>query len=223
MDLSQSMPMAENSRQNDPGDLLDNYPELKGARLRWDERTGQLKQAVGLMTRESGETPEKVAGDLIERFSGLLGAGMAGVTGQVKQVGIAQNPAGDLITYQQFIGDIPVYHGIINVYISPLGQVYRLSNDFRPEAGLPAAPEAFPAGIDERTASRIAQAEVNAAGRLSGPASAEKVYYPASERLILAWQVAISLNHPVELWSVFVDARNGKVLEKTQKLLQQKD
>lgn len=198
----------------------DSYPELEGVRVTWDEKTGQLKKARGLLTEQSSESPEGVARRLMDRYSPLLGKDQGSVLDDLELAQVTQSPAGHAIRFQQYVGDIPVYRGQISIYLTERGQVYKISNSYRPDAAQVDVTEALTGGIEAPRACQIALDEVRGEGRLRRRPEAELVIYPLDEANHLVWQVSVALKLPPQVWLVFVDVCTGRVLDKVPTLMQ---
>lgn len=202
-----------------PSSPQDSYPELKGVRATWDEKTGQLRKVRGLLTEESDEAPERVASHFLDRYSPLLGKDEGSVLDDFKLAQVTRSPAGYEVRFQQYVGEVLVYRGQVSIYLTERGQVYKISNSYRPNAAQVDVTEALKEGIDAPKARQIAVDEVRGEGRLRRPPEAELVIYPRDEANHLAWQVSVALKAPVQVWVVFVDVRTGRVLDKMPTLM----
>lgn len=203
--------------KNDPNATLpepeDDSPSLEQARTTWDEQTGLLRQARGLLTDESDELPEQIAGRFLERSSHLLGPEEGSVLDHVKLAQAVQIPAGHKLSYQQYVGEIPVHKGQISVYVTDRGQVYRVTNNLRPGATRAAETDIEQTEIEPPDATQIAVGAVKGEGRLRSEPEASLVIVSEGDTSHLAWRVHVPLARPAQSWEVLVDSRTGQVLD----------
>ncbi|MFQ6102265.1 MAG: hypothetical protein ACE5OS_13680 [Anaerolineae bacterium] len=211
--------MGKPNASEHPSYPQDSYPELKGVRVTWDKKTHQLRKARGLLTEESDEASERVASRFLDRYSPLLGKDEGSVLDDLKLTQVTRSPAGYEARFQQYVGEVPVYRGQVSIYLTERGQVYGISNSYRPNAARVDVTEALKGGIEAPKACQIAVDEVRGEGRLRRAPEAELVIYPLNEENRLAWQVSVALKAPVQVWVVFVDVCTGRVLDKVPTLM----
>ena len=202
-----------------PPNLRESYPELENARAVWDKRTGQLENVRGLLTEPSGDSPERIAERLVDRYSPLLGKGEGSVLDDLALAHVTEGPAGYTVRYRQHVGEIPVYGAQVSVHVTKNGQVYRVSSSYRPGAARVNVSEALEGGIPATNARQIAVGEVKGENRLRRTPEAELAIYPLGEADYPAWQVSVALETPAQAWIVFVDGRTGRVLDKVPTLV----
>lgn len=211
--------MDESKPAEPPPSAPDDYPELEEGHASWDEETGQLRKARGLLTEESDESPEAVAARLVDRYSPVLGKQRGSLLDDLRLAQVARSPAGRVVRFQQYVGDIPVHRGQVSIYVTERGQVYRISNSYRSDAAQVDVTETLKDGIEAPEACQIAVDEVGAEGRLRRAPESELVIYPLDEENHLVWQVSVALKAPVQVWVVFVDVCTGRVLDKVPTLM----
>jgi Zn-dependent metalloprotease len=193
--------------------------QLQGGQTIWDEEMGLLRKARGLLTEESDEPPEQIARRFLERYSHLLGKAEGSILDHLKLTQIAHSPAGHRLSYQQYVGEIPVHRGQISVQVTEHGQVYRITSAYRPDAAQADAADVNKTKIEPSAATQIAVEEVKGEGRLRREPEARLVIVPAKDASHLAWQVNVALDEPPQSWEVFVDAHSGQVLDSVQTLM----
>jgi Zn-dependent metalloprotease len=197
----------------------DDSPWLEMTRATWDEETGVLREARGLFTDESDELPEQIAERFLNQSSHLLGPEEGSVLDHVQLVHAVDSPAGHKLSYQQYVGDIPVHKGQISVYVTDQGRVYRIANDLRPDATRSAEISADQMEVGPSAAVEIAVDAVEGTERLRRDPEASLVIVSEEGTSHLAWQVSVLLAKPSQSWEVLVDSQSGQVLEKVPALM----
>lgn len=199
--------------------ILDKYPQLKRIRATWDKETGQLKKARGLLTEKSRAAPKQIASRFIDHYSQALGKEQGSILTDLKLVKITQSPAGYEIKFQQYVHEAPVYRAQVLIYLTKSRQVYRLNNGYRPAAGLVDVEAVMKKGIEAPEACRVAVEEVQGKCSLDRQPTAELTIYKLRGKDYLSWQISVALKVPTQVWKVFVDMRNGQILEKVPILM----
>jgi Zn-dependent metalloprotease len=207
--------MIEPDNLRRPVDSQDRFPELARARTEWDKRTGRLIKVRGLLTDKDFAPPEEIASRLLQRYSVLLGKETGSVLDDVRVVEVIQTLEGYEVRFQQFAGPLPVYRGQVSVYVTKQGQVFGLTNGYRPVVEPAAAPRAFGQAIDAAEACQIALRALGGEQRSRQAPQAERVIYPTEMEGRPAWRVSAPLRSPAQTWVVLVDSETGEVLEKT--------
>lgn len=201
-----------------PPELQAHYPELKGAQVSWDAKTGQLKKARGLRLEIRDAAPEQAASQVLERYAPLLGKKEGRILDDLRLEGVSRSPAGYEVSFQQFVGDIPVYRGQVVVYQTQRGQIYAISNSYHPEAEQVGSSRALCDEVEQTQAVEAAVNEVGAQDKEYRVADARLVFYPLEAELRRAWQIQLAVRRPAEAWVVFVDSCTRTVLEKIPSL-----
>ncbi len=123
------------------------------------------------------------------------------------------SPAGHKLSYQQYVGDIPVHKGRLSVYVTYQGRVYRIANDLRPDAIRSAEISVDQIAIELSDAVQVAVDAVKGTDRLRREPEANLVIVSEEGTSRLAWQVSVLLTRPSQSWEVLVDSQSGQVLE----------
>lgn len=131
--------------------------------------------------------------------------GLPGNLAGLRDAALVSSPGGAHAHFQQFVGDVPVEGGEINVGVDNAGNVLLVASDY--QASLPAlnTTPAIAAGAAAATARQsvgVPQAQV---------ASSALVVY-ADGPAALSWKVTVVSDEPLGAWAVFVDAQSGQVI-----------
>ncbi len=183
---------------------------LKGNVVRWDKKGERPRRIAGSIAVTKKRTPEATVRSFLTQNAATLRL----KTGpdELKLIQDVASPIGRHLRFQQYVNHIPVFGGIVAVYLDKYGKVRQLNTDHEP--GLPVQP---PGGAGMCTR---AEAEKIARGAIKEPftlrpnvgISSAQYYYPTEAGLALCWGVTIPTAKPVHHWRVFVDAYKRTVL-----------
>jgi hypothetical protein len=117
---------------------------------------------------------------------------------------------GTHVLYQQYRGDVPISGAWLRVDVSPAGRVFHLLNDLVPGPVLAQASDEV--NIAAREADRRARAAVEA--KIRRVVKHEFVHYRVDGVPEPCWKVIVRTERPVGSWKVYIDARDGSVVDR---------
>jgi len=154
---------------------------------------------------------------------------------------VKETKLGSHVLYQQYHEDRPISGAWIRVDIDKDGRAYNINNDLLPESVLAKAKKK--AGVrrrrraaEEEAGERVGAETVRhelpaeeAKSRAIETAGAAKdssnevlqnelVYYPHKGMPTLAWKIIVKTTKPLAEWKIYLDAKSGEVLYKTNQL-----
>ena len=195
---------------------------LQGAEIRRSERTGMPRKVRCEIPLPAADTAVDAVRAFLSQHSEELG-----LRADEKSLQMIQNvstPVRRVVRYQQCHEGIPLVDRAVVVQIDQAGRVKQMDLTHEPAAGMAAraaAPAADAGGM------LSPEAALNAAMRHLGTpvlrmtaGEPHQVYYPAGERLRLAYLALIPTREPAHDWRIIVDAFNAEVLEQRDLLLQ---
>ena len=118
------------------------------------------------------------------------------------------------VTYQQYLNNIPVYYGLVEIRMSGKGEISLFGSDYHSEIEISTKPSI----LDEKVI-RIAQKDIEF------NESTDSIFsYPGlivlpvqdggSIKYQLAYRLVLSTKNPIGSWVFFIDAHNGTILAK---------
>ena len=182
------------------------YPTLKSALGRMDEKTGIYRYRYNLYEPGySGSAEEIARAYLKDHFKKY---GIDAFTNTLKTVRVRQTPGGFHVFFDQVINNIPVYDGRMVVTLNPHKAVTFVASHYRPTI------HAFnaTAQIGKDDAIRIARSYLQVTGKMLGEQTANLVWFESKDRgTELCWRVSIPTEKPMGDWEVLVNAIDGRI------------
>ena len=151
--------------------------------------------------------PNDIAIDFLAEYSGVLGIKEDGSDRGL--ISTKKSLSGYHHRFQQVYDGIPVFAAQILVNVTFDGKVSSIKSDFRHLDKISTTPE-----IDESAAKELAISEIEVRSFRGEPES-ELVIYNLEGSNYLCWKVLIPAREPIGDWQVFVDARNGSIIDKS--------
>ncbi|MFC1555162.1 T9SS type A sorting domain-containing protein [candidate division KSB1 bacterium] len=207
--VNEEKPVIKDSREALEEFLKNNDYEF---RVRWDKKKDVPKSILGSKITKYSGTPENIARDFLKDEKVLLG---------IKNVDkdlildktVVTEKGGTKLTFQQYYKGIPVFNNGYLVSVDNFGAIYHVSGDYFPDIK-----------INEKPGISLSQAE-NIADSDMGSANSESITDPLlgiyvserdteNEKLYLAYKIEIFGDDIFNSWRYFIDAINGKILEK---------
>jgi hypothetical protein len=124
---------------------------------------------------------------------------------------VKKSMLGSHVLYQQYRGDMPVSGAWLRIDIAPDGRVFHVLNDLVPGHAASEEPAAL---IGSRAADSRARAAVEA--KTTRVVAHELVHYQVLGALTPCWKVIVRTVKPVGSWKIYIDARDGSVVERLE-------
>jgi Zn-dependent metalloprotease len=168
--------------------------------------------------------PAEIAASLLKKIAPSLG--IADLS-QVKFDKVKDSVLGSHVLYQQYMEGKPISGAWLRVDIDHDGRVYNVLNDLLPQKTLQKAEKTevkkAQAAAEILLSADEAKSRALAAAGAEGDSSAEildseLVYYQHNGSPTLAWKTIVKATSPEAEWKMYLDARSGAVLEKTNLL-----
>ena len=188
-----------------------------GWKVHPDPRTGRPHLAYGGDVRLAGPQGEAHAADLARGFL-LENRDLVGAReGNLELRNVAHATGKWAVHYRQVVDGIRVYRGNAFVVIGDRGRVMAFGSDFLPEEGASTAVLLTPA-----QAITAAANDLGATPLPDLPQSADLHLVPVPDgtsfRLTAAYRVVFDTEEPFGSWLTFVDAANGTVLSRENRI-----
>lgn len=172
----------------------------------WSKR-GIPSHLCGILSVEIGEDPERMARkfllDNLKLFK--IKENLKDLT-LIKKV---DSLGGCHVLFQQFVDELPVYNAFTSVHMDKKNLLKKVDVCYYPDLNI----EPWEKIILKEEAIRIAIDFLNAKKRLSEKVSGELVIYPKKEKHYAAWKITVPFINPIEEWNVFLDCKNGRILD----------
>src|SRR5437867_5161452 len=164
------------------------------------------RRIYDIETKASDRTPEEIARVFVDAIAPKLRVDPSSL--QFDKV--KQSILGSHVLYQEYSGDVPISGAWLRIDISPDGRVFHVLNDLIPEE------LASKATYEKKIGARVADTRARQAieGRTRRVMLHELVHRPVNGVPRLSWKVIVRTTGPVGSWKLYIDARNGKVLER---------
>lgn len=198
-------------------------PSLEGAKFKrvtgafyrtpkevWGFRTAPIRPRAGAKGRTR---PEQAARAFVAANAKLFGLDPALDDIRVRKV-IRSLGAQHVILEQRHLGE-RIHRGYVTVHMDLDGRVYLAKNRAVPARLLPAA---FEQRIDRDEAGRRARRSLPKRDRRASLHEGERLWFPHEAALLPAWKIRLKRRQPEEEWIVYVDARNGRILNQFDNL-----
>ncbi len=203
------------------------------ATLRWNSFAGSPDVMMGFHTGASGDTPENVARTFVAANSTLFGVDPSALklTDQTPAMG------GYLIKFQQNVGGLNVVNGGLGFVMTNnkeirmvMGSTFRDVNvgaapSLSADAATAAAQTALakyavsrPSGADQYLTPALDALQAEMAPVLRAP---KLNIFPTGDGYKLAWNVITFSRNPIGVYITQVDAANGQILSRENKMLAQ--
>ena len=214
---------------------LDQFKSSYGstAAVRWNAFAGSPDVMTGFHTGPSNDTPENAARSFVAANSTLFGVDPSGL----KLVDQKEAMGGYLVKFQQHVGGVNVVNGGLGFVMTANKQIRMVMGSTFRDVSVPAAPS-----LTADTAAATAQTAI-AGYAVSSPAGAQQAAKPAIDALAaemapvlrqpklnifptadgykLAWNVITFSRNPLGVFITQVDASNGQILSRENKMLAQ--
>lgn len=187
--------------------------KIKGlkAKVHRSERYGTARRIYKFDERISRKDPRSTAEAFLKRFAVDLGIDPS--LKDLKYDKTKESLLGKHVLFQQYIKRKPVSGAWIRVDVNPTGRVFNVQNDLVPVGEVQkTAMKEKKKVISKLTAERKANAAVK--GRTKEILMIEQVYWPYEGEPVASWKVILRTTGPIGEWRMYLDASNGKVLEK---------
>ena len=172
----------------------------------WSKR-GIPSHLCGILSVQIGEDPERIARKfLLDNFKLFKIKENLNDLTLIKKV---DSLGGCHVLFQQFVDELPVYNAFTSVHMDKSNLLKKVDVCYYPDLNI----EPWEKSILQEEAIRIAIDFLNAEKRLSGKVSGELVIYPKKEKYYAAWKITVPFINPIEEWHVFLDCKNGKILD----------
>ncbi|KPQ43051.1 MAG: Fungalysin metallopeptidase (M36) [Candidatus Methanoperedens nitroreducens] len=172
----------------------------------WSKR-GIPSHLCGILSVEIGKDPERIARKfLLDNFK------LFKIKENLKDLTLIKKMdslGGCHVLFQQFVDELPVYNAFTSVHMDKKNILKKVDVCYYPDLNI----EPWEKNILQEEAIRIAIDFLNAEKRLSGKVSGELVIYPKKEKYYAAWKITVPFINPIEEWYVFLDCKNGKILD----------
>lgn len=151
--------------------------------------------------------PKDIAINFLEEYSGVLGIEEDGSDRDL--ISTKKSLSGYHYRFQQVYNEMSVFAAQILVNVTFDGKVSSVKSDFRHLDKISTTPV-----IDENAAKELAISEIGVRSFRGEPES-ELVIYNLEGHNYLCWKVLIPAREPIGDWQVFVDARDGSFIDKS--------
>jgi Zn-dependent metalloprotease len=214
---------------------LDQFKSSYGstASVRWNSFAGSPDVMMGFHTGPSNDTPENAARSFVAANSTLFGVDPSAL----KLIDQKEGMGGYMVKFQQNLGGVNVANGGLGFLMTSDKQIRMVMGSTFRDVSVPAAPS-----LTADAAAAAAQAAI-ANYAVSSPASAQQAAKPAIDALAtemapvlrqprlnifptadgykLAWNVITFSRNPLGVFISQVDANNGQILSRENKMLAQ--
>ncbi len=157
----------------------------------------------------AGESPESVARDFLTTNAARLGLGEGrGKTpiAQFEAIRTVGSGYSQHVTFQQMVGDVPVFRGEVVVNLTNDNVVYSVYNEHQGEITIDVTPS-----VTTLTARDIAISEISPS-RMMGEVKSNLYVMDVDGASTLVHRVTVPADQPLGDWVVVVDARTGAIL-----------
>ncbi len=171
------------------------------------------KELWSFRTRATGGSPEGIAREFIVANAALFrleeGVSELAVQRVIRSLGATH------VLFRQIHDGYRVHRGYVTVHMDRSGRVYLCKNRSVPPQLLPAG---FDKNIGRDEAVFRARRSLPKRDRLSDVRETERLWFPREDELVPAWKVRLTRTSPREEWIVYVNARDGAVLNRYDNL-----
>ncbi len=187
-------------------DNVKEYPTLKAAFGRMDEKSGVFRYRYNLYEPQySGSAEEIARAYLKDHFKEY---GIDPLTNTLKTIRVRQTPGGFHVFFDQVIDGIHVYDGRMVVTLNPHKAVTFVASHYRPTIR---AGNVNPQ-VSKEQAIQIAWDYLGLHGKMLGEKKAELVWFESKDRgSELCWRVSLPNAAPLGDWEVLVNAVDGHI------------
>jgi Zn-dependent metalloprotease len=173
------------------------------------------KEVWGFHTPVSPDAPQRIARAFIVANAALFGL-QAGVS-ELKAPRVIRSLGAHHVIFGQVHAGYRVHRAYVTVHMDRSGRVYLSKNRSVPPRLLPAR---FEKKIGRDEAIARARRSLPRRDRASTLHDNEKIWFPREAELLPAWKLRLTRTSPREEWIVYVDARNGAILNRYDNLAQ---
>ena len=180
----------------------------------FSKKTGKVTLLYGSTSKQYPGGPENVAMEFLKESSALFG--MKQDLSDLKVVRVNKTFARDHVKLQQTYNGIPIADASVLVHSNKENQVTMVQNGYI-EGFQPSNQEQLSA----ESAMEIARNDLRASlgsNAMFSEANAERLIAPYQKAHYYVWDVMISTRHPLGLWVYRVDASNGQILHKSNRI-----
>ncbi len=176
---------------------------------------GTPKEVWDFRTAASGDAPERIARAFIVANAALYGL-ESGVS-ELKTPRVIRSLGASHVIFGQVHAGYRVHRAYVTVHMDRRGRVYLSKNRSVPPRLLPAR---FSRKIGRDEAIARARRSLPKRDRSSAVHGSEKIWFPREDELLPAWKLRLTRTSPREEWIVYVNARNGAILNRYDNLAQ---
>jgi Zn-dependent metalloprotease len=133
---------------------------------------------------------------------------------------VLRSPLGRHVLFQQYIDGKPVSNGWVRVDLDNVDNVYNVQNDTVPSKAVPQRAKSAPAASlqpDQAIQAAFGATDC-ASSKTREVLSTELVFFPTGKTVQLAWKVVLRATEPPKEWKVYVNAEDGKILDRIRLL-----
>ena len=182
---------------------------MKKARVLMHPRYGTPSRWYDLSTSPSKRDPKKIADDVRREIARLLKLDLKALRFESAKPSML----GTHVLYQQYHQGLPISRGWLRIDIAPDGRVFQVMNDLVPAEFLPDVPKK-PSNISGEQADKAALDAVRGLAKSKRVIEHELMHYPVDGVPRPAWKVIVQTSQPKGAWKIYVDARDGSILER---------
>ena len=182
---------------------------MKKARVLMHPRYGTPSRWYDLPAPPSKRDPKKLADDVRREIARMLKLDLKAVRFE----SVKPSMLGTHVLYQQYHQGLPISRGWLRVDIAPDGRVFQVMNDLVPQEFLPELPKKRPE-ISGEQADKSALDAVRGLAKSKRVIEHELMHYPVDDVPRPAWKVIVQTSQPKGAWKIYVDARDGSILER---------
>jgi Zn-dependent metalloprotease len=192
------------------------------AKVEKDPQRAVPRRIYDIETRASKAGAEEIASGLLKKLAPTFKVDPE----ELKFDKVRESMLGSHVLYQQYHEGKPISGAWLRVDIDKEGRVYNVLNDLIPAPKLIKAQtlekkKAAKVGGMEQALSAdqaVSRALEAAGGEGAEVLESELLYYPVDGLPTLAWKMIVKTQSPRADWKIYLDARSGAVIEKTNLL-----
>ena len=177
------------------------------------DETGRPRKVRGDITLPQANTVESFVTEFLKSNAAELQLNID--PSSLKIVQKSATPIGEILRYQQFINDIPVFNSIVIVQTNH-GKIKELN--FRHTHEPKIASDTDACNITAQVAFEKAMESLENVKLRGKRIDPTLIYYPSDDGLHLAYLVLILTQDPMHDWNVIVDAKTGVILQKVDNI-----
>jgi Zn-dependent metalloprotease len=179
--------------------------------IRWNEQTGLPRTLIGETKTKYTGVPEIAAKAFLSKHTELFAFNTN--LSDLRHLKTKENRGIRHVTFQQYFEGLKVEGAQYKVHLREDGTVDMANGYYYDNIDIPIIPV-----ISSLSASNTAMLDLELATSLFNKNTSELVIYPQNETFHLAYKIDVLVEDPFTNWQYFVDATNGRILRKYNKI-----